>query len=76
MTPKYEQKDTVLHVENLSIAYGEKVIISNINFTEKDIVRPDKAQGQTIAFVGRSGRGKSTLFRVLTGLENPTTGMV
>jgi ABC-type nitrate/sulfonate/bicarbonate transport system ATPase subunit len=76
MQNKYEQKDTILHVENLSIAYGEKLIISNINFTEKDIVRPDKAQGQTIAFVGRSGRGKSTLFRVLTGLEEPTTGMV
>jgi ABC-type nitrate/sulfonate/bicarbonate transport system ATPase subunit len=76
MLSKYEQKDTILHVENLSIAYGDKVIISNIGFTEKNIVRPDKAQGQIIAFVGRSGRGKSTLFRALTGLEEPTTGMV
>jgi ABC-type nitrate/sulfonate/bicarbonate transport system ATPase subunit len=33
-------------------------------------------QGQTIAFLGRSGRGKSTLFRALTGLEKPTTGRV
>lgn len=76
MSIKYEQKDTVLHVENLSIAYDGKLIISNINFTEKDTVRTDKAQGQTIAFVGRSGRGKSTLFRALTGLEEPTTGVV
>lgn len=76
MSIKYEQKDTVLHVEKLSVAYGEKVIISNIGFTEKDTVRPDKPQGQTIAFLGRSGRGKSTLFRALTGLEQPTTGMV
>jgi ABC-type nitrate/sulfonate/bicarbonate transport system ATPase subunit len=76
MTAKYEQKDTVLHVENLSIVYGDKVIISNIGFTEKNTVRPDKPQGQTIAFLGRSGRGKSTLFRALTGLEEPTTGMV
>jgi len=76
MTITYEQKDTVLYVENLSIAYGDKVIISNINFEEKDIHRPDKIQGQTIAFVGRSGRGKSTLFRALTGLEEPTTGSV
>jgi ABC-type nitrate/sulfonate/bicarbonate transport system ATPase subunit len=72
----YEQKDTILHVENLSIVYGEKTIISNINFTEKNVVRPDKEQGQTIAFLGRSGRGKSTLFRALTGLEAPTTGNV
>jgi ABC-type nitrate/sulfonate/bicarbonate transport system ATPase subunit len=76
MSNSYEQKDTVLYVENLSVAYGEKVIISSINFSEKNIVRPDRPQGQTIAFVGRSGRGKSTLFRLLTGLENPTTGMV
>jgi len=76
MSIKYEQKDTILHVENLSVAYGDKVIISNINFTEKNIIRPGKAQGQTIAFLGRSGRGKSTLFRVLTGLEEPATGVV
>ncbi len=76
MAIAYEQKDTILHVEKLSIAYGEKIIISGINFSEKDVVRPDKLQGQTIAFVGRSGRGKSTLFKALTGLENPTTGSV
>ena len=76
MTQQYEQKDTILHVENLSVVYGNKTIISNINFQEKDVVRPGKAQGQTIAFVGRSGRGKSTLFRALTGLEEPTTGTV
>ncbi len=75
-TIAYEQKDTILHVENLSISYGNKTIISNINFTERNVVRPDKAQGQTIAFIGRSGRGKSTLFRALTGLEEPTTGNV
>jgi ABC-type nitrate/sulfonate/bicarbonate transport system ATPase subunit len=76
MLTSYEQKETLLYVENLSIVYGDKVIISNINFSERDTVRPDRPQGQTIAFVGRSGRGKSTLFRALTGLENPTKGVV
>jgi len=76
MTQQYEKKDTILHVDNLSIAYGDRVIISNISFEEKDVIRPGKAQGQTIAFVGRSGRGKSTLFRALTGLEEPTSGTV
>lgn len=76
MTIAYEQKDTILHVENLSVTYGEKTIISEINFVEKNVVRPGKLQGQTIAFVGRSGRGKSTLFKALTGLEAPTTGSV
>jgi ABC-type multidrug transport system ATPase subunit len=76
MLTTYEQKDTILYVENLNITYGDKVIISNINFSEKNVVRPDRPQGQTIAFVGRSGRGKSTLFRALTGLESPTSGVV
>lgn len=73
---QYEQKDTVLHVEDLSVAYDGKVIISDINLEEKDVVRPGKKQGQTIAVLGRSGRGKSTLFRALTGLEKPTAGRV
>lgn len=72
----YEQKEIILHVENLSVAYGDKVIIRDINFIEKNTVRPGANQGQTIAFLGRSGRGKSTLFRTLTGLEKPTTGKV
>ncbi|MFT3683164.1 MAG: ATP-binding cassette domain-containing protein [Ferruginibacter sp.] len=76
MAAAYQQKDTILHVSNLSIAYGDKVIISDINLEEKDVVREGVTQGQTIAFVGRSGRGKSTLFRALTGLEKPTTGTV
>jgi ABC-type nitrate/sulfonate/bicarbonate transport system ATPase subunit len=76
MANTYEQKDTILHVENLSIAYNNKVIIGDINLHEKDTVRQGKSQGQIIAFVGRSGRGKSTLFRALTGLEKPTTGRV
>lgn len=76
MAIPYEQKDTILHVENLSVAYGEKVIIQNVNLIEKDTVREGKAQGQVIAMLGRSGRGKSTLFRALTGLEKPTTGKV
>lgn len=76
MSVTYEQKQTILQVENLSVAYNGKTIIKDINFTERDTVRPDRQQGQIIAFLGRSGRGKSTLFRTLTGLETPTTGQV
>lgn len=72
----YEQKGIILHVENLSVSYGDKTIIRDINFSEKDTVRPDRQQGQIIAVLGRSGRGKSTLFRALTGLEKPSNGRV
>jgi ABC-type nitrate/sulfonate/bicarbonate transport system ATPase subunit len=76
MAIQYKQTDTILHVENLSVVYDGKKIIDNINFTELNTIREGMDQGQTIAILGRSGRGKSTLFRSLTGLEKPTTGRV
>lgn len=76
MNLPYQLGDIILHVENLQVVYDDKVIIDNINFTERNVIRPELEQGQTIAFLGRSGRGKSTLFRSLTGLETPTKGNV
>ena len=72
----YTVGNTLLYVENLSVAYGEKVVIKDINLVEKDVFRKDNVTGQIIAVVGRSGRGKSTLFRALTGLVKPTTGKI
>lgn len=72
----YELKDIVLQVENLSVAYGDKVIIRDINLVERNVTRPGMLQGQTIAVLGRSGRGKSTLFKALTGLVKPSVGKV
>lgn len=72
----YTKENTLLYVENLSVTYGKKVVIKDINFVEKDVIRDNSTTGQVIAIVGRSGRGKSTLFRALTGLVTPTTGKV
>jgi ABC-type multidrug transport system ATPase subunit len=70
-------KETLLYVENLSVAYDEKVIIKDINFTEKDVVRTGvNNTGQIIAILGRSGRGKSTFFKALTGLVAPHSGKI
>jgi polar amino acid transport system ATP-binding protein len=73
---QYTSQNTLLYVENLSVAYGDKTIIKDINIVEKDTVRDDTVTGQVIAVVGRSGTGKSTFFRALTGLVKPTTGKV
>ena len=61
---------------------SKKILLRDIG-TEKmpflinDITRPDVTNtGQTIAVVGRSGGGKSTLFRMLAGLAKPTTGQI
>ncbi len=71
----YTIKDTILYVENLSVSYDGKTIIKDINLTEKDVER-EVTTGQVIAFLGRSGRGKSTLFKALTGLVKPNTGKI
>lgn len=76
----YELKDTILHLDNVELGYGEgseyKPVLRNINLTEYDVVREGHITGQVIAVVGRSGRGKSTLFKALTGLVKPKTGEV
>lgn len=47
----------VLHVENLSKAYGEKTLFTNVNF--------DLKRGEKIALIGENGRGKTTLFKII-----------
>jgi ABC-type nitrate/sulfonate/bicarbonate transport system ATPase subunit len=70
-------KEALLYVENLSVAYDEKVIIKDISLIEKDVVRAGVDNtGQIIAIVGRSGRGKSTFFKALTGLVEPSSGKI
>lgn len=74
---KYKETNTLLYVDNLAAGYDDKIIIKDVNIVIKDIVRDGyEATGQTIAFLGRSGRGKSTLFKVLTGLLKPINGNV
>tara|TARA_R110002050_G_scaffold34397_8_gene86873 strand:+ start:37787 stop:38620 length:834 start_codon:yes stop_codon:yes gene_type:complete len=77
---KYELKDTILYLDNVELGYGEgsdyKVVLKDVNLVEKDVVREGHTTGQVIAIVGRSGRGKSTLFKALTGLVKPKNGEV
>ena len=76
----YELKDTILCLDNVELGYGYgtdyKCILKDVNLIEKDVVREGHITGQVIAIVGRSGRGKSTLFKALTGLVKPRSGRV
>jgi polar amino acid transport system ATP-binding protein len=74
---KYKTEDTLLYVDKLSVGYNGKMILKDVSFVEHNIIREGHAStGQVIAFIGRSGRGKSTLFKALTGLLKPTTGQI
>ena len=54
--------------KNLSKSYGDQEILNNVSFKI--------GQGKKIGLVGRNGCGKSTLFTVLNGLEEPTSGNI
>lgn len=61
-------KQIRLDVHNLSLETKGKRLLDNISFS----LEP----GQFVALVGASGVGKSTLIRMLLGIETPTDGVV
>lgn len=61
-------KSAEIKVENLTVAYGDFVLMKDVNFTIN--------KGDIFIIMGASGSGKSTLLRVLTGLKEPTKGVV
>jgi len=72
----YELKETIVDVKNVTHSYGDHTILRDLNFTVRDITRPDSITGQVVALLGPSGMGKTTLFRVLAGLMPPTKGEI
>ncbi len=75
MTP-YTKKDVLLQATDVSLSYDRKCILYDIHFTIRDIVRPGLQQGQVVSLVGRSGIGKTQLFRLLSGLQRPDSGEI
>ena len=58
----------LLSVENISKAFGERVILENISFgINKD---------QKIAFIAKNGTGKTTLLNIMAGKDLPDSGQV
>ena len=74
--PPYEFKETLLKVEGVTVTFGTDPILRDVNIEVKDLVRPGLTQGQVVGLLGPSGMGKTTLFRVLAGLDAPTSGTV
>ena len=58
----------MISVEGLSVEFGVKPLFSNASFVVNDHDR--------IALVGKNGVGKSTLLKILCGLQKPTSGAV
>lgn len=72
----YSTEKPLLSLENISLKYGDKVILRDINIQLMDLVRPGEVTGQVCTIVGKSGVGKSQLFKLIAGLQPPTTGTI
>jgi ATP-binding cassette subfamily F protein 3 len=58
----------VIAIQNLSVEFSAKSLFNNINYV---INQRDK-----IALVGKNGAGKSTMLKIIAGLQSPTSGNV
>lgn len=72
----YSLAETLLKVEHVSHTLGDQLILRDVNLEIKNIVRPGMTQGQVVGLLGPSGIGKTTLFRILAGLDEPDEGAV
>lgn len=56
----------VLEAHNVSKSFGERVLIDNLSFT--------LPRNGIVGVIGPNGVGKSTLFKMIMGIEEPTSG--
>jgi sulfate-transporting ATPase len=60
--------NVVVEAENLSKAYGDRLLIDNLSFR--------LPPGGIVGVIGPNGAGKTTLMRMITGQETPDSGML
>jgi sulfate-transporting ATPase len=60
--------DLVIEVKGLRKAFGDRLLIDNLNFT--------LPRGGIVGIIGPNGAGKTTLFRMLTGAEKADAGEI
>ena len=59
--------DSFVEFQNVTFGYGEKNILNNLSFQVKE--------GEQVTLSGRTGVGKSTIFKLLLGLYEPQKGV-
>ncbi len=58
----------IIHLEHVSKSFGEQKVLDDISL--------DIREGEILTVIGRSGCGKTTLLRLINGLQKPDTGRV
>src|SRR5204863_6550371 len=75
-TVNCEYRDVILKTTDVSLALGGNVILRDLDLEIRDLYRPDCVTGQVVGLLGPSGIGKTRLFRVLAGIDQPDKGTV
>ena len=64
----FKNNNNILKLEKLSLKFGKKVILDNLNF--------ELNKGQILGLLGPNGVGKSTIFNLIIGLIKPDFGSI
>ncbi len=72
----HEYGDVILSVAGVSQKLGDNQILRDVSLEVKDLKRPGRTTGQVVGLLGPSGVGKTRLFRILAGLDQPDSGSV
>lgn len=62
------EKDNVLRLENVTMQFGGVVAVNNLSL--------EVNRGEIVALIGPNGAGKTTAFNCITGVYQPTNGIV
>ena len=68
LKPSCESGKDVLEADNLSKSFGSQELFSNISFEIK--------KGEHVAIIGDNGTGKTTLLKMINGLESIDSGKI
>ena len=58
----------MISLRDVTVAYGSQVVLDGVDL--------DICDGETLAILGASGSGKSTILRLIIGLQKPTRGRI
>lgn len=60
--------EPIIIVENVTVRFGSNTVLENVSFQVR--------KGEILVIVGESGCGKTTLLKVMIGLQKPNAGRV
>ena len=66
--PRNLRTQAILEVEDISVSFGPRVVLDHVSF--------EIHAGEFTGLIGSNGVGKTTLLRVILGLQRPSSGQI